>query len=471
MLASAIDAEPGELGAEYAGLAADGRLDRGARRRRVPRAPVLDGRPPGGLELPAGVAGIEVYNAGCELEVGRGLSGVHWDELLEAGAPLLRDRDRRLAPPGLRLRPRLGVAAGCRSDRATRCSTRCGAGSFYGSTGPRLPRRRARRRLGRGARAARARRSRSSPGASEGAAAHAGRLPYAIASRVLERADDGRITRAQLEIPVGAAPRSSRARRRRRRARLDEPLLAVSSRDRALEQLAGRRFDLLVIGGGIVGAGDRGGGGSRRARRRARRARRLRRRDLERARRSSSTAGLRYLRLGDLRLVREAHQERRALLRTSSRRTSCAGSRSCCRSIAMALSGRSSSAPVSGSTRCSRATGSAGSSSRRGRGAASPICASKACAAAASTRTRGRTTPALPRERARSGGRRRDRAQLRRGDGSAHRRRRDRRGGGARRRDRRRRLGRARAVVNAAGPWVDHVRRLEIRGRGASVTL
>ena len=31
------------------------------------------------------MAGIEVFNAGCELEVGRGLSAVHWDELLEAG--------------------------------------------------------------------------------------------------------------------------------------------------------------------------------------------------------------------------------------------------------------------------------------------------------------------------------------------------------------------------------------------------
>ena len=29
--------------------------------------------------------GIEVFNAGCELEVGRGLSSVHWDELLEDG--------------------------------------------------------------------------------------------------------------------------------------------------------------------------------------------------------------------------------------------------------------------------------------------------------------------------------------------------------------------------------------------------
>jgi glycerol-3-phosphate dehydrogenase len=84
--------------------------------------------------------------------------------------------------------------------------------------------------------------------------------------------------------------------------------------DRAasLEQLAARRFDVLVIGGGIVGAataahaarhglavalvdaGDFGAGTS-----------------------SASSklihGGLRYLRLGDVRLVREAHHERRTL--------------------------------------------------------------------------------------------------------------------------------------------------------------
>ena len=83
-------------------------------------------------------------------------------------------------------------------------------------------------------------------------------------------------------------------------------------RSRAVEELASRRFDLLVIGGGIVGAavaahaariglavalvdaGDFGGATS-----------------------SASSklihGGLRYLRLGDVRLVREAHHERRIL--------------------------------------------------------------------------------------------------------------------------------------------------------------
>jgi glycerol-3-phosphate dehydrogenase len=81
----------------------------------------------------------------------------------------------------------------------------------------------------------------------------------------------------------------------------------------ALDQLASRRFGLLVIGGGIVGAGiaeaasahglsvalvDKG--------------------DFGGATSSASSklihGGVRYLRLGDVRLVREAHRERRLLM-------------------------------------------------------------------------------------------------------------------------------------------------------------
>ena len=83
-------------------------------------------------------------------------------------------------------------------------------------------------------------------------------------------------------------------------------------RARALEELAGRRFDLLVIGGGIIGAGI-----AAHASRAGLAVALVDAGDFGGATSSSSSklihGGLRYLRLGDVRLVREAHHERRAL--------------------------------------------------------------------------------------------------------------------------------------------------------------
>jgi glycerol-3-phosphate dehydrogenase len=88
----------------------------------------------------------------------------------------------------------------------------------------------------------------------------------------------------------------------------------LGSRERALTELGERHYDLLIVGGGIVGAGiaaaaaahglavalvDRGDFGS----------------GTSSASSKLIHGGLRYLRLGDARLVREAHQERRALMR------------------------------------------------------------------------------------------------------------------------------------------------------------
>ncbi len=47
--------------------------------------PYWTGTTVSGLALGGDIAGLEIYNAGCELEVARGLSTVHWDELLERG--------------------------------------------------------------------------------------------------------------------------------------------------------------------------------------------------------------------------------------------------------------------------------------------------------------------------------------------------------------------------------------------------
>ena len=81
----------------------------------------------------------------------------------------------------------------------------------------------------------------------------------------------------------------------------------------ATEQLAARRFDLLVIGGGIIGAGI-----AEVATAHGLDVALVERGDFAGATSSASSklvhGGLRYLQMGDVRLVREAHQERRALM-------------------------------------------------------------------------------------------------------------------------------------------------------------
>jgi glycerol-3-phosphate dehydrogenase len=84
-------------------------------------------------------------------------------------------------------------------------------------------------------------------------------------------------------------------------------------RDLHRERLATERFDLLVIGGGIVGAGI-----AEAASRHGLAVALVDRGDFAGATSSASSklihGGLRYLRMGDVRLVREAHTERRALM-------------------------------------------------------------------------------------------------------------------------------------------------------------
>jgi glycerol-3-phosphate dehydrogenase len=92
---------------------------------------------------------------------------------------------------------------------------------------------------------------------------------------------------------------------------VDRPVPNLA-RERALAELAERRFDLLVIGGGIIGAGI-----AAQATRSGLEVALVDRGDFGGATSSASSklihGGLRYLRLGDVRLVREAHHERRAL--------------------------------------------------------------------------------------------------------------------------------------------------------------
>jgi hypothetical protein len=146
-----------------------------------------------------GLAGIEVWNAGCELEVGRGDSSLHWDEALERGRPLFGIAADDSHHPGYDSGfAWTMVRAAERSQEAVLEALR--AGSFYSSCGPELHD----VALEDGAVVVRC-----SPAASvtlltgrrRGARANAGRLGYPNGCEVLERDAQGLITACRLERP------------------------------------------------------------------------------------------------------------------------------------------------------------------------------------------------------------------------------------------------------------------------------
>lgn len=165
--------------------------------------PYWTGVTPGTLELPDTVLGIEIYNAGCELEVGRGLSAVHWDELLESGrmcTALATDDshhpgfDSGFAWTWVRAveRTREAVLAALAED------------CFYGSAGPVLED----VRIDGETVEVSCSPSRSVTlvsGKSIGAAVNAGRLGYLRDARIVETAASGLVTKAALKVPPGAS--------------------------------------------------------------------------------------------------------------------------------------------------------------------------------------------------------------------------------------------------------------------------
>jgi hypothetical protein len=164
--------------------------------------PYWTGVTPGTLELPSNVLGIEVYNAGCELEIGRGLSAVHWDELSESGrlcGAIATDDSHH---PGFDSDfAWTWVRAAERSQAAVLSALE--AASFYASAGPRLEHVRV---------DGEAVEVRCSPcravtlvsGKTLGAAVNAGRLGYTHRGRVLETSADGLVVEARLEVPLAA---------------------------------------------------------------------------------------------------------------------------------------------------------------------------------------------------------------------------------------------------------------------------
>jgi hypothetical protein len=146
-----------------------------------------------------GLLGIEVWNSGCELEVGRGDSSLHWNEALERGRALTALATDDSHHPGYDSGfAWTMVRAEERTQEAVLDALRRGA--FYGSTGPSID------SVELDASAVEVR---CSPAASvtlyssrcRGARANAGRLGYPNGSRILERDHDGLITAVRLERP------------------------------------------------------------------------------------------------------------------------------------------------------------------------------------------------------------------------------------------------------------------------------
>jgi len=146
-----------------------------------------------------GLAGIEVWNTGCELELGRGDSSLHWDEALERGRELYGLATDDSHHPGYDS----GFAwTWLRAEERTQAAVleALRTGRFYGSTGPRIDA----VDVSDGDVTVRC-----SPAASvtlytgrrRGARANAGRLGYPHNAQILERDERGSITAVRLERP------------------------------------------------------------------------------------------------------------------------------------------------------------------------------------------------------------------------------------------------------------------------------
>jgi hypothetical protein len=152
--------------------------------------------------LPA-VVGIEVFNAGCEIENGRGLSAVHWDMLLDSGQSCFAVACDDTHYPGFdngyawtMARVTEPTAAGLLDALRT--------GAAYASTGPRFD---AIEPVGGGLQV------RCSPcrsvtlltGPEDGCRANVGRLAFRHRTKILDRDSAGLITAVEFAPPPGAA--------------------------------------------------------------------------------------------------------------------------------------------------------------------------------------------------------------------------------------------------------------------------
>jgi len=148
-----------------------------------------------------GLLGLEVYNAGCELEVGRGYAELHWDDVLDRRRPFFGIAVDDSHFPGFDS-SFAWVWARCRERSAEAVLDALRTGAFYSSAGPEI------RSLEVGDAAVEVRCSpaRSVTVVGErrfGSRVNAGRLGYPLRGEILESSDDGLIVAARLARPAG----------------------------------------------------------------------------------------------------------------------------------------------------------------------------------------------------------------------------------------------------------------------------
>jgi len=149
-----------------------------------------------------GLYGLEVWNSGCELEVGRGQAAVHWDEALERGRALFALATDDSHHPGFDS----GFAwTWIRSAEKTQAAIldALREGAFYGSTGPLIHD----VDVADGEVVVRCSPAHSVTlytGRRRGARVNAGRLGYPHHAEVLERDAAGLVTAARLARPASA---------------------------------------------------------------------------------------------------------------------------------------------------------------------------------------------------------------------------------------------------------------------------
>lgn len=148
-----------------------------------------------------GLAGLEVFNGGCELEVGRGHAGLHWDEALEAGCDLLAIATDDTHHPG-RDSGLAWVWARCEERSPEALLSALDSGAFYSSSGPLIE---ALEAEGDDVlvRCSPARSLTLLSGRTKGARVNAGAGAYIYSGEVLGTDGNGLITEARLTRPRG----------------------------------------------------------------------------------------------------------------------------------------------------------------------------------------------------------------------------------------------------------------------------